>query len=61
MPILKPIIYCKDYCDKNILIVDDDATNLMALEFILLGLNHKVHACSSGEEAVSIFKQRLLN
>jgi len=34
------VSHCKDYCDKKILIVDDDATNLMALEFILLGLNH---------------------
>ncbi len=50
------IIECKEYCDKPILIVDDDATNLMALEFILLSLNYKVHACDSGQEAVRIYK-----
>ena len=45
----------------KILIVDDEFINLMALEGIIMSLNHKVHSFDSSAEALKYFKQRLLN
>ena len=50
---------CSYICHHNILIVDDENMNLVILYSLLSSFGLKPIVCNTGDQAVSIFKQKL--
>lgn len=54
--------FCSELCSANILLIDDDRLNLMALEGILSYNFHlKTISCDRGQDALEIFQKNLLS